>query len=299
MKKNVIVWLIIGIALILTGTLLIGGAMTMIKWNFLDLSLNEFETKEYVISDSYENIRIFSKDADILIEPSGSEETKIICIEQKNLTYSAEVKDNTLLIETTDTRKWTDYISFNIKQRKITVCLPQDEYENLIINGDTGYVNVASEFKFNNIEISQSTGKILNFASAKNNITLSTNTGGITVGNVCAKNISVNVTTGKVNLEDISCENLISNGNTGDILLKNTEATQMNITRSTGDVELDNCDGKSISIETNTGDIKGSLKTPKIFETKTSTGKIEVPESSEGGTCTLTTSTGNITIGLS
>ena len=73
----------------------------------------------------------------------------------------------------------------------------------------------------------------------------------------------------------------------------------MNITRSTGDVELDNCDGKSISIETNTGDIKGSLKTPKIFETKTSTGKIEVPESSEGGTCTLTTSTGNITIGLS
>ena len=296
MKKGVIVWLIIGISLILIGCLTFGGAMSMIKWNFLDLSTSIFETKEYVISEKYSNITILSKLADVVIEPSGNEETKIICKQQTNLTYSVKVTDNTLLIETTDTRKWIDHISFNLKQPKITLCVPQGEYDALTINGDTGYVNVSSEFKFNNIEITQSTGKIINFASATNDIVLTTNTGGITVGNVSAKNLSVTVSTGKVNLADVSCENLVSNGNTGDITLKNTEANEINITRSTGDVNLENCDGEKISIKTSTGDITGTLKTQKVFVTESNTGKIDVPNSSNGGTCELKTSTGDIKI---
>lgn len=296
MKKSVMIWLIIGISLILIGCLTFGGAMSMIKWNFLDLSTSVFETKEYVISEKYSNITIFSKQADVVFEPTTETETKVICYQQTNLTYSVKVTDNTLLIETTDTRKWIDHISFNLKQPQITLCVPQGEYDALTINGDTGYVNVSSEFQFNNIEITQSTGKIINFASATNDIILTTNTGGITVGNVSAKNLSVTVSTGKVNLAEVSCENLVSNGNTGDITLKNTEANEINITRSTGDVELENCDAEKISIKTGTGDITGTLKTQKVFTAETSTGKIDVPDSLNGGTCDLKTSTGDIKI---
>lgn len=296
MKKGTKVWLIIGISIILIGSLIFGGAMSMIKWNFLNLSTSDFETKEYIISEKYSNITIFSKEADIVLEPTTETETKVICYQQTNLTYSVKVADNTLLIESVDTRNWIDHIGFNFKQPKITVCVPQDEYDSLVINGDTGYVNIPSEYTFNDIKITQSTGKIINFASAKNDIVLTTNTGGITVGNVSAKNLSVAVSTGKVNLADVFCENLVSNGNTGDITLKNTEANEINITRSTGDVNLENCDGEKISIKTSTGDITGTLKTQKVFVTESNTGKIDVPNSSNGGTCELKTSTGDIKI---
>lgn len=270
--------------------------MSKIKWNFLDLSTNNFETREYTVNEKYSNITIFSKEADIVLEPTTEKETKVICYQQTKLTYSVKVTDNTLLIESVDTRKWFDYVGFNFKQPKITVCVPQGEYDRLLINGSTGNVNIPSEYEFNNIEITQSTGKITNHASAKNDIVLTTNTGGITVGNVSAKNISVTVSTGKVNLTDIKCKNVISNGNTGDITLKNTEASEFNITRSTGDVRLENCDAENISIKTDTGDIIGTLKTEKVFIAHTDTGKIDVPDTDKGGKCQLSTDTGDIKI---
>jgi len=297
MKKGKTLWLIIGISLILIGCLIFGGAMSIIKWNFLELSTSDFETKEYFISEEYSDITIFSKQADVVLEPTTETETKVVCYQQANLTYSVKVVDNTLLIESVDTRNWIDHIGFNIKQPKITVCVPQGEYDSLVINGDTGYVNVQSQYTFKDIKITQSTGKIINFASATNDIILTTNTGGITVSNVLAKNLSVTVSTGKVNLRDVNCTTLISSGNTGDISLKNTIVRDtLTITRSTGDVKLENSDAENIFIQTDTGDITGTLKTEKVFTTNTSTGKIDIPKTSNGGKCNLETSTGNIKI---
>ena len=72
----------------------------------------------------------------------------------------------------------------------------------------------------------------------------------------------------------------------------------MNIDTDTGDVKLDACDANSIDIETDTGDVMGSLLTPKIFDTDTNTGRVSVPQSSEGGLCKITTSTGDIEISV-
>lgn len=296
MKKGAIVWLIIGISLILTGCLIFGGAMPNIQWNFLDLSTNDFAIKEHIINEKYNSIYIVSELANVVFEPTAETSTKVICYQQTNLTYTVIVKDNTLLIESVDTRKWFDYIGFNFKQPKITVCIPQGQYDSLVINGDTGNVNIPSEYTFNDIKITQSTGKITNHASAKNDIVLTTNTGGITVSNVSAQSIYVTVSTGKVNLRDVNCATLFSKGDTGDVTLKNTEANEINITRSTGDVNLENCDGEKISIKTSTGDITGTLKSEKVFVTESNTGKIDVPNSSNGGTCELKTSTGDIKI---
>ena len=69
-----------------------------------------------------------------------------------------------------------------------------------------------------------------------------------------------------------------------------------NIERSTGDIKLTDCDAEEIEIETTTGNIEGALKTPKIFIATSDTGKINVPETTEGGKCKLTTDTGDIKI---
>ena len=68
------------------------------------------------------------------------------------------------------------------------------------------------------------------------------------------------------------------------------------IKRSTGDVTFDGADAKSISVKTDTGDVKGSLLSNKVFITKTDTGDINVPSSTTGGKCEITTDTGDINL---
>ncbi|MBO7292438.1 MAG: DUF4097 family beta strand repeat protein, partial [Clostridia bacterium] len=98
-------------------------------------------------------------------------------------------------------------------------------------------------------------------------------------------------------LADVTCANLTSTGSTGGIEMENVIASgKMSITRSTGDVEFYSCDAAEIFMKTTTGDIEGSLLTDKIFMTKSSTGAIEVPRTTSGGVCDITTSTGDIEI---
>ena len=109
--------------------------------------------------------------------------------------------------------------------------------------------------------------------------------------------ICVKVSTGKLELADITCKNFTTTGSTGKVSLKNLIATEkMELRRSTGDVALDGCDGAEIIVKTGTGDITGTLLSQKTFTAQTDTGRISVPQSTTGGPCTLTTSTGNIEI---
>ena len=68
----------------------------------------------------------------------------------------------------------------------------------------------------------------------------------------------------------------------------------LSVQRSTGDVTLNGCDAAEITVQTDTGDVTGSLLSEKVFVTETDTGRVEVPKTAAGGTCTVTTDTGNI-----
>ena len=128
----------------------------------------------------------------------------------------------------------------------------------------------------------------VNFATPKITVYLPTDT---------LETICVKVSTGKLELADITCKNFTTTGSTGKVSLKNLIATEkMELRRSTGDVALDGCDGAEIIVKTGTGDITGTLLSQKTFTAQTDTGRISVPQSTTGGPCTLTTSTGNIEI---
>ena len=122
-------------------------------------------------------------------------------------------------------------------------------------------------------------------------------TGKVTMEKLNVGNLDISVTTGKVTLTDITCKNLTSTGITGDIALKNVIAAEkFSITRTTGNIRFDDCDAAQITATTSTGDIEGSLRTDKVFIAKTTTGDIELPETTTGGTCKLSTTTGDIEI---
>ena len=315
MKK----WLITAGVLVIVGCIVFAGAMTAQQWDFDGLSTGKYETNHHAVSKSFQNITVVADTADIAFLPSADGKTSVTCFEDEKDTHTVSVENDTLLIELVETRQWYEYIGFYFETPKITVYLPKSEYGKLSIAGRTGKVNIPGDFTFESMSVSQTTGDVTSYASAEREIAISTNTGNIrvegitadtmrlcvTTGKVsvanatCHRGVQVDVTTGKAELTDLWCQTLVSGGNTGDILLKAVVvAEDLTITRTTGDVTFDGADATEIFVGTETGNVTGSLLSPKIFATATETGRVALPGTTTGGTCQITTSTGDIKISI-
>lgn len=317
MKKTTILWLIIAAALVLTGCILFGIAMFRLDWNFHMLSTVTYETNEYASLEPFENIVIITDTANVNLV--AAEHVSVTCYEQQNAKHTVSVRDGTLYIEICDKTKWYDHIGINFSNPVIHLCLPRGQYGTIRIEGSTGDVVIPDAFSFDELEIRQSTGDVRCDASVTGTAMIRTSTGDIRVKNVsagamslwvstgeitvadldCAGDLQLRVSTGKARLTNVSCKNLISIGDTGDLSLDAVIAVEsMTIERSTGDVSFDRCDAAQLTIVTDTGDVTGTLLSPKIFLCETDTGRVEVPKTTTGGTCQITTNTGDIHIEL-
>ncbi|MBE6148484.1 MAG: DUF4097 domain-containing protein [Firmicutes bacterium] len=317
MNKKTKIWFFVASSLVLVGCIIFGGVMTMFKWDFTKLSTNKFETNKYEINDNFKDIKITTNTPDIEFVYFEDSHGRVVCNEQKNLKHSVIVKDNTLLIDVVDSRKWYEYIGINFKSPKITIYLPEGEYGKLSIKSNTGDINIPKKFKFKSIDVLLSTGNIMNNASVRDNIKIKTTTGNILIENIsanildlststgkvdienvnCHSDINVKVSTGKTNIVNTNCKNIISRGSTGNIYLDNVIATEkLSIKRDTGRVKFKDCDAKEIYVNTNTGDVQGNLLTNKVFFIQSDTGKIDVPKTISEEKCEIITDTGDIKI---
>lgn len=317
MSKNTIIWLVVAGSLVLIGCVLFVGAMTMIDWNFKGLSTDRYETEIHEISEEFSNISINTDTAKIIFVLSDDEKCKVECYEQKNAKHSVVVQDDTLSINVVNEIKWYEYIGLNFNSPKITIYLPQAEYASLFIKESTGDIKIPKDFIFEDVDILLSTGDVDFCASASQMLKISTTTGDISVEDIYAGSVELSVTTGRVTadgvncdtdvavsvstgdakLSDIVCKSVISRGNTGDISLNNVIASEkFSINRSTGDISFDSSDAAEIFVITDTGGVTGSLLTDKVFAVQTDTGKINVPKTTSGGMCEITTDTGDINI---
>lgn len=316
MSKKTKRWLMIGASLVLAGTLLFVGVMAMFRWDFSKLQKNKFETHTYDITDSYKNICIATDTADVEFVASEDGTTRIVCYEQKKLTHQVYVQEDTLMIQVVDARAWYDYIGINFGTPKLTVYIPwQVVYGDLVLAGDTGDLQIPRAFLFKNMDISLSTGDVVSQAQCVGPVKVETSTGHITLENVnaqsldltvstgnvtlskveCQEDISIGVSTGETKLTDVTCRNFTTTGSTGDVQMENVTVTEkITFKRSTGDIVLDGCGAQEIEGETDTGDVSGNLHSTHIYIVDTNTGKIIVPESTEGGKCRITTSTGDV-----
>jgi len=317
MSKNTKIWLIIAIFLMLIGYIFFCGTMNKLKWDFTKLSTIVFETNEYEIYDNFKDIKIITDTANIEFVTSEESNSLVICDEQKNVNHLVKVKDDTLLIEVNDNRKWYEHIGINFSTSKITIYLPENDYGKLLVESSTGNINIPKSFKFKSIDILVSTGDIMNYASVYDNIKIKTSTGNIRVENIsanmldfststgnidvvnvnCYSDINVNVSTGKTNVTNANCKSIISSGSTGNVSLNSVIAIEKFwVKRSTGDVSFKDCDANEIYINTDTGDVQGNLLTDKVFFVQSDTGNIDVPKTISDEKCEIITDTGNIKI---
>ncbi len=270
------IWLIVAVLLILIGSVVFGGVMMKLNWDFTALSTTKYETNTHLVDTDYKNISVTTDTADIEFVISDS--TKVVCCEEINAKHSVEVKDGTLFVKLIDERKWHEHIGINFGTPKITVYIPKAEYGTVSVKTSTGNITLG-DFSAESLDLSVTTGKV----------TLSDLT--------CKGDVNVKVSTGRTNITDVTCKNLITSGNTGDVALKNVVATEkFSVERTTGDVKLDGCDADEIFIETDTGSVTGTLLSEKVFVAHTDTGRIDVPNTTSGGRCEITTDTGNIKI---
>ena len=258
MSKATKVWLIMASVFVLLGCIILTSVLIGLNFDFKKLSTVKYEENVYTITDTVKNISINTNTADIIFK-SGNE-FKVVCYEETNSKHTVKVNDNELVISFADQRKWYEKIGVTIGTTKITVYLPQEEYEYLTINESTGDIKIPENLKFQNIYISASTGDVECFSSVSEDL--------------------------KIKLS------------TGDIELKNVLSKIMKLTVSTGDIELDKCDADELYIKTTTGNVEGSLLSEKVFIVTTNTGNINVPKTTSGGKCEITTSTGDIEFSL-
>ena len=279
MSKISKIWLIIATSLVFVGALIFVIAMSINDWDFSKLNTVKYETINHTIDEEFKNISIKTTTADIQFAISNDGKCKVVCRERENMKHTVEVKGDTLTIDVDDDRKWSDYIGIIIDSPKITIYLPEEDYTSLV-------------------KVKVSTGDIRLDSVSVDNIDFKTSTGDVKLTNVvCKENIKIKVSTGDVKLDDVKCIDLTAEGNTGDVSLKNVIVDGMiSVKTHTGDIKFTDCDGSEISMEASTGDIKGSFLTNKIFIAKTNTGDIEVPKTSAGGRCELSTNTGDIKV---
>lgn len=311
-------WLVTAIALVVIGIIVFAVIMSGYNWDFSELSTVEYEKNTFEIDEEFDSISINTDTSDIIFVISD-DVCKVECYEQKKVKHSAKVIEGRLNIDVTDNREWYEYIGINFGSPKITVYLPHNEYISLVIKESTGKIEIPKDCKFEEVDISLSTGDVNFLASAKDLVKIKTSTGNIYAENIsagalelsastgkitvlnatCEGDIKINVSTGKISLSDAVCKSLISNGSTGDILLKNVIANEeFSIKRSTGNVRFDGSDAAEICVVTDTGDVTGALLTDKVFITKTDTGSIDVPKTVSGGKCEIITDTGDIRINI-
>ncbi|MCR5674883.1 MAG: DUF4097 domain-containing protein [Lachnospiraceae bacterium] len=260
MKKHVIP-VIVSVVLIAAGAVICGFSLSAMHFDMNRLSTAEYKENSFPVTDAFRDIRIRTGMEKICFAASEDGKCRVDILDHEKVDHSVRTEDDTLVIETTDARNWTDFVGVFTRSPQIMVFLPESRYESLLIENSTGDAALSS----------------LDFDGS----------------------ITYNTSTGDLHMRDVTCADLNSDGNTGEVFLERVLISgACRITRNTGDVEFDDSDAASISIETSTGDVSGTLLSDKSFTALSVTGDVEVPLSGTGGSCEITTTTGDIEIAV-
>ena len=308
---------LIAIPIVVGSLLLIGGGALFGVAVYKSSKNSTIETKEYTDLTTFNKFDIDLTIADL--EFKKGDAAKVVVDETKYDVHDVNVVDNTLTIKGKDTRKWYEHI-FNwnwFDKVKVTVYMPEGDYDSLNAKSSTGDIVVPADFTFASFEVKASTGNVTSKAKVTNNVDIKVSTGNVSLESVTTKNITVNSSTGSINLrndtvsekisidsdtgniklDNVTCNDYYSHSDTGDVNFVNTNVTnKVEIKNGIGYVKFVASDADTLDIKTSTGDVNLELNTPKIVQADTKTGRKNVPVSVTGGLCEIKTSTGDIKV---
>lgn len=309
MNKLIIIF--IGVALLITG----GVIFTI---GVINRPSKPLEEKEYYIEEAFNNFDFQIETGDLLFVKSSDATPKVVVEENEDEYYEVSVESNTLVIKSV-TKKWYERITFfNFGKRKITVYLPQTEFDSFNLTSSTGDINMPSDFTFNTFTANVSTGDIEFSSKVTGLLKITTSTGDQNIKNTTLGSLELVSSTGKKNIENVQTSTMTFSGSTGNLNISNTTASTLTyagstskvvlkdtifsgdvkIKTGTGDVKLDKVDAANFDITTDTGDIRGTILLPKFFDVDSDTGKENVPKTKAEGNFIARSDTGDIVISI-
>ena len=309
------IWLLAAGALVLAGCILFAGTLAAQGWDVTKLSTVSFETNTHEIKEDFRDIAVTTDTANIAFAVSDDDTCRVVCCEAENAKHAVSVTDQTLMIASEGRHTWRDDIGFSLGTPQLTVYLPQTQYRALTIDGSTGNVEIPKEFAFDRAEITLSTGNADLAANVSDTAKTATTTGNIRVENTSVGALALSVTTGAAEVSGVRCQNELTLGvTTGAAAAAGCLVRKLRLHRRRrqhrarkracrrqhfdrthhGPCGVYRLRRRRAARATDTGSVTGSLLSDKIFFAQSDVGSVNVPKTTTGGICEITTATGAI-----
>lgn len=273
MRKLFKIFCIVGLILILAGGTLFGVGLLIAKGDIKALS--HLKAAEYTYNEKAENpitsVYIdYDCSADMYVDFSDTAET--VSVQYVGLQTKKNKPASKLTVSDTNgelkiierTKFVGEFYTFNFLKTKVLVTLPSNRTYSLVLDADTGDINLKGTGNFSYLNLSTDTGDI------------DTENAVIT----CEGGMEIDVDTGDIELGTFTTKSLNIESDTGDINLKNgTASEKIELSTDTGDMEIEGLlTAKEIVIETDTGDCEtdGGCLDADVIRLEADTGDIEV-----------------------
>jgi DUF4097 and DUF4098 domain-containing protein YvlB len=275
--------IIIAVILVVFGVGMATVSMVSVAGDFKKVIKNNanYVEKTYDVTEDFDFIDFSISSDDIRFEKSSDNNTHFTCKEAEDIKYVVKVDGKTLKIKQEENNRL--YLNFGINNEDTTAVLylPKDSYEKLSGKTGSGDINLNESFSFSEISLEVGSGDIsLSDVKCKFILYAKTSSGDIETKNVTSEG-SFSATTGS-----------------GNVKLENSNGANVAIKTGPGNVKLKAFDGTSIGITTGSGDVEGTLRSAKQFDAKASSGDVNVTGYGDGGTCTVRTGSGDITLSV-
>lgn len=266
-------------ACIAAGLVFFFAALALFKFDLSKMDTGNSVTETYPVEDTFKNISV-EAGCDVYVKPSEDGNCTVVCTDDEKIRHSVIVENGTLTIKNEDDRKWYEHIAFGffIIETKITVYLPEQEYESFVIGTASGDVEVEG--------------------CNADAVTVETASGEVELESCNADTVTIKTASGDVGLESCNADTATIETTSGEAALKDCMAGSLEIETTSGDVQLEDCDADAIKIRTTSGDVNGVLLSEKRFTADTKGGEVDLPASASGGTCDIKTKSGDIEISL-
>lgn len=280
MKKSKKIVIFSSLGAMLIGVLIGVSALGGIGFNFANLSTEHYRTHDnYPISEPFHDIEIETVGGNVLVRSGSS--PKVVCSISEHITYDVKSEGGTLKIKQQDNRPWYGFFNAWNPEYGVVVELPAETYERLLVKTTSGDVWVKERY-FLRTEVATMSGDITLLEGSYGNLKATTTSGQIW----CPHNPQLT----SLEMGSIS----------GDIILAEVQSSgPAAISTVSGDIGLSCFDASEIRASSVSGNIGAALMSGKIFSAHSTSGYIHVPDSDpSGGTCDITTTSGNIEIDI-
>ncbi len=285
------IWIIVALCLIGAGIALSAAGYFLSGKDLMALNSREIIRSVCDIEESFSRVSVGAPSANVSILPSDDGKCRVETSSFGETECRSVASGGTLKVIMADWHGGA--ILFG--SPKVTVYLPQKQYESLEVRTESGDIAVGEGVSAVSATLRSSSGRISCGAEVTGALEAKSASGGVSVSGVGDAEVTLDSGSGRLVFADSTPSSAQISSRSGKIELKNVVAAgKLTAESSSGAVRLEACDAGSIYVETASGSVYGTLLSAKSFSASSASGRVNVPES-EGGECRARTASGSIT----